>query len=147
VPTPTLFDAFVRIAVAAALGLTLGLEREFHHKAAGLRTNVLITIGAALFTLMSILLPGGPGDQARIAAQVVTGVGFLGAGAILHRSGDVLGLTTAAVIWTDAAVGMAAGAGYLRLAAGVTVIVLAVLLLALPLERFIERRSRHTPVN
>jgi putative Mg2+ transporter-C (MgtC) family protein len=144
-PTPSLLDVFVRIAVAGLLGLALGVEREFHQKPAGLRTNALISIGSALFTVISLVVPGGPEDQARIAAQIVTGVGFLGAGAIMHRDGGVLGLTTAAVVWTNAAVGMAAGAGQLALAAGVTAIAIAVLVLALPLEVFFERRFKNRP--
>lgn len=139
---PAVEEALVRIAVAGLLGFILGVEREFHHKAAGIRTNVLIAMGSALFTVLSIAIPGGGGDQARIAAQIVTGVGFLGAGAILHREGAVQGLTTAAVIWMNAAVGMAAGVGKLVLAAGVTAIAVGVLTLIRPVEGWFDRRIK-----
>src|SRR5262245_56006997 len=86
--TPTTFsDAILRLALAAALGGAIGLEREYHHKPAGLRTNMLIALGSALFSILSVELGAGAGSPDRIAAQVVTGIGFLGAGAIL-RSGD-----------------------------------------------------------
>jgi putative Mg2+ transporter-C (MgtC) family protein len=140
--SPVFSAVFVRIAVAAALGLALGVEREFHRKAAGVRTNVLIAMGSALFTALSLLLPGPTGDQSRVAAQIVTGVGFLGAGAIIHRNGGVQGLTTAAVIWMNAAVGMAAGAGHLMIATGVTAITIAVLILVRPVEGWLERRGQ-----
>lgn len=139
--TPTIQEVFIRIAVAAALGFALGVEREFHGKAAGIRTNILIAVGSALFTVVSLFIPGGNGDQARVAAQIVTGVGFLGAGAILHKEGGVQGLTTAAVIWMNAAVGMAAGAGKLLIAAGVTGIAIGVLIAARPFETWFNRRT------
>jgi putative Mg2+ transporter-C (MgtC) family protein len=78
-----------RLSLAALLGGVLGLEREWHHKSAGLRTNILIAIGAALFTLMSIELTGDTGDPSRVASQIVTGIGFLGAGAILRTNAGV----------------------------------------------------------
>src|SRR6476619_7586587 len=87
-----------RLLVAAALGAVLGLEREYHGKAAGLRTNTLITLGSALFTLLSLRLTVSPGETERIAAQIVTGVGFLGGGAILRSRQSIHGLTTAATI-------------------------------------------------
>jgi putative Mg2+ transporter-C (MgtC) family protein len=100
-----------RLLAAVAGGALIGLERELAGKPAGFRTNILICVGAALFTLLSIDVAGAPQDQTRIAAQIVTGVGFLGAGAILRQRGRVVGLTTAATIWVVAAVGMAFGAG------------------------------------
>jgi putative Mg2+ transporter-C (MgtC) family protein len=133
-------EIFLRIAVAALLGFVLGVEREFHHKAAGLRTNVLIGMGSAMFTIVSALMPGG--DHARIAAQIVTGVGFLGAGAILHREGSVQGLTTASVIWMNAALGMTSGAGHPWIACGVTALVVGVLVLTRPVESWFDRRNK-----
>lgn len=126
-----------RVLIAAALGAVLGLEREWRGKEAGLRTNTLIAIGAALFTAMSLTFGGEP---ARVAAQVVTGVGFLGAGAIMRTGGNVQGLTTAAMIWVNAAIGLACGAGHIRLAAAATLIVLVAMFGLTPLDRYLERR-------
>jgi putative Mg2+ transporter-C (MgtC) family protein len=141
--TPPLSDAELiqRLVLAAVLGAALGFERELRQKAAGLRTNMLIAIGSALFTLMSYeLADARNADPGRVAAQIVTGIGFLGAGAILRTNGGVHGLTTAATIWVNAAVGVAAGGGEFHLALIATVITLGVLLLLHPLEGFIDRR-------
>lgn len=124
-----------RVLIAAALGALLGLEREWRGKEAGLRTNTLIAVGAALFTVMSTTFSGDPG---RVAAQVVTGVGFLGAGAIMRTGGNVQGLTTAAMIWANAAIGLACGAGHIRLAAAATLIVLVAMIGLTPLDRQLE---------
>src|ERR671930_1064585 len=114
-------DTLLRLAVAAALGGAIGLERELDEKAAGLRTHMLVAVGAALFTLVSAygfhdFLTGGGSvvraDPARIAAQIVTGIGFIGAGVIFRQGFTVRGLTTAASLWLVAAIGMAAGAGF-----------------------------------
>ena len=126
-----------RLLLAAALGAVLGLEREWRGKEAGLRTNTLIAIGAALFTAMSLTFGGEP---ARVAAQVVTGVGFLGAGAIMRTGGSVQGLTTAAMIWVNAAIGLACGAGHVRLAVAATLIVLVAMFGLTPLDRVLEKR-------
>jgi putative Mg2+ transporter-C (MgtC) family protein len=132
-----------RLILATALGATLGLERELRQKSAGLRTNILIAVGAALFTLMSIELAQGTGaDPTRIAAQIVTGIGFLGAGAIMRTGSGVQGLTTAATVWVNAAVGVAAGGGRIQLAVIGTAVTLAALLLVPPLERRLERYAR-----
>ena len=132
----------VRLLIAAALGAVIGLEREFRKKPAGLRTNILIAVGAALFTTMSIMIGeehGGTPD--RIAAQIVTGIGFLGAGAIMRSGKNVHGMTTAATIWVNAAIGMAVGSGAYVLAATATMITMIVLLVLLPVERYFERRA------
>jgi putative Mg2+ transporter-C (MgtC) family protein len=140
--TPTSFlQAVVRLALAAALGGAIGLEREYRHKPAGLRTNMLISLGSALFSILSVELGAGAGSPDRIAAQVVTGIGFLGAGAILRSGENVHGLTTAATIWVNAAIGMAAGLGSYTIAtvgAAITLVVLAVLP---AMERFVEKRG------
>lgn len=127
-----------RVLIAGALGAVLGLEREWRGKEAGLRTNTLIAIGSALFASMSVTFGG---DPARIAAQVVTGVGFLGAGAIMRTGGNVQGLTTAAMIWANAAIGLACGAGHIRLAAASTLIVLVAMVGLTPLDRQFEDRK------
>lgn len=129
----------LRVLIAAALGAALGLEREWRGKEAGLRTNTLIAIGAALFTVVSVKFAG---DPARVAAQVVTGVGFLGAGAIMRTGGNVQGLTTAAMIWVNAAIGVAVGAGYIRLAALSAVITLVAMLALIPLDRLFDPRKQ-----
>jgi len=142
VPEPDVLTFALRVSIAALLGAALGLEREWRGKEAGLRTNTLIAIGAALFTVMSQLFTG---DPARVAAQVVTGVGFLGAGAIMRQGGSVQGLTTAAMIWVNAAVGVAAGAGHIRLAALVTGITLIAMLALTPIDRQLDHRKDHPP--
>ena len=136
----------IRLLLAALLGGIIGAEREWRNKEAGLRTNILITIGSALFTLMSIeLTDGRTGDTSRVAAQIVTGIGFLGAGAIMRTNGGIQGLTTAATIWVNAAVGVAAGGGEYHLAVIATLITLAVLLVLQPIEKYLDYR-RGTPL-
>jgi putative Mg2+ transporter-C (MgtC) family protein len=137
-------DLTLRLLLAAGLGAVIGLERELRQKPAGLRTNILIAVGSALFTTISFQVAGMSGTADRIAAQIVTGVGFLGAGAILHGAGNVHGMTTAATIWVNAAVGMAAGAGYFAMASIATVITLVVLAVLAPLERWVERRAEQS---
>ncbi|HEY3972490.1 MAG TPA: MgtC/SapB family protein [Candidatus Sulfotelmatobacter sp.] len=104
-------SSLTRLILAAILGGLIGLEREFKHRAAGLRTNMFICFGAAMFTLLSQRLAGMPSDAARIAAQIIPGIGFIGAGSILHTRGLTTGLTTASTLFVVAAVGMAAGGG------------------------------------
>lgn len=129
-----------RLLLAAALGGALGIERELRQKSAGLRTNMLIAVGSALFTLTSIEMAEGRGaDPTRIAAQIVTGIGFLGAGAIMRTGSGVQGLTTAATVWVNAALGVAVGAGEYHLALIATGVTLTVLLVLVPIERFLER--------
>ncbi len=134
------FELIRRLLTAAVLGAALGFERELRQKAAGLRTNILIAVGSALFTVMSYELAGDRADATRIAAQIVTGIGFLGAGAIMRTDSGVQGLTTAATVWVNAAVGVAAGGGEYHLAFIATGVTLAALLVLQPLEAFIARR-------
>ena len=128
------------VVLAVVLGAVVGIEREFKQKAAGLRTNVLICVGAAVFTIISRKM-GAEDNQSitRIAAQIVTGVGFLGAGAIIRDRAGVLGLTTATIIWLVASIGMACGAGYYKLALATTAIVISVLIGLSNLERAVRR--------
>src|SRR5437762_7758107 len=102
-------NSLVRLVLAAILGGVIGLERELKHKPAGLRTNIFICFGAALFTVLSRGLAETPSDYTRIAAQIIPGIGFIGAGSILHMRGLTTGLTTAATLFVVASVGMAAG--------------------------------------
>lgn len=136
-----------RLLLAAAIGGLLGAERELRRKSAGFRTNILIALGAAIFTIASAALATGGADPTRITAQIVTGIGFLGAGTILRNRDGVHGLTTAAIIWVNAALGIAAGGGQYRLAIIGGAIVLAVLLVLGPIEAAIELKSgpKRTP--
>ncbi len=136
-------DLLLRLSLGIVLGGAIGFERELQRKAAGLRTNILICVGAVLFTELSIGMSSASGDPARIAAQIVTGVGFLGAGTIIQGRGIVTGLTTAATMWLVAAIGMAVGFGALLEATGATLLVLLVLSVLRPIERVIATRSRH----
>jgi putative Mg2+ transporter-C (MgtC) family protein len=102
-------DLVWRLLLAAGLGAAVGLEREYRQKPAGLRTNILIALGWALFTILSISMGHESGTADRIAAQIVTGIGFLGGGAILRSGETIHGMTTAATIWVNAAIGVAAG--------------------------------------
>lgn len=134
-------DLTLRLLTAAGLGAAIGIEREVRRKPAGLRTNILIALGSALFTVVSIELAHGGGTPDRVASQIVTGIGFLGAGAILRGGHSVHGLTTAATIWVNAAIGMAAGAGAFAIATGATMVTLIVLGVLGPIERYFERRA------
>jgi putative Mg2+ transporter-C (MgtC) family protein len=139
------WDAALKIAAAALLGAIVGLERVWGGRPAGLRTNMLIAISSCLFTILSIEgfpLQGAAQDTARVAAQIVTGVGFLGAGAVLQSKQHVRGLTTAASIWLVAAIGMAVGTGLLFLAIFTTVFSTLVLVLLGPVSRRLEQRAQ-----
>ena len=134
----------LRLLLAAGLGAAIGLEREYRRKPAGLRTNILIAVGSALFTITSIQLSAIGGTPDRIAAGIVTGMGFLGGGAILRSGVNVKGMTTAATIWVNAAIGMAAGSGEYALATMATAITLVVLASLPPIEAVFERRTGRT---
>jgi putative Mg2+ transporter-C (MgtC) family protein len=133
-------DFVLRLLVAGGLGAAVGIEREMRRKPAGLRTNTLIALGAALFTMISIQLNTDSGTPDRVAAQIVSGIGFLGAGTILRSGKNVQGLTTAATIWVNAGIGMAAGTGEFTLATAATVVTLLVLYALPSLEAYFERR-------
>jgi putative Mg2+ transporter-C (MgtC) family protein len=131
----------IRLVAALALGGVIGWERELQRMPAGFRTHALVALGAAIFTVVSAHgLTGPQSDPTRIAAQIVSGVGFLGGGAILHHGGTVRGLTTAASLWAVAAVGMAAGAGLLIMAVVSTVLVIIGLEVFDRFERAMKRR-------
>lgn len=131
----------LKIVLAVVAGGLIGLEREARDKAAGFRTLIFICVGAALFTIMSVRI-AGERDPGRIAAQIVTGIGFLGAGVIIRDNGRVIGLTTAAAIWLTSAVGMSIGLGQYLLALVVTFISLIVLIVFPSLELNIDRANR-----
>jgi len=133
-------EEILRLCIAVLIGGLIGTERELRDKAAGFRTIIFITVGAALFTMLSTRL-GGPESPDRIAASIVSGVGFLGAGTILRDRGRVVGLTTASTIWLVAALGMCVGGGYLALAAAATALVLTILIFFPRLEERLDRAS------
>ena len=131
----------LRLAAGLVLGAIIGFERELHHQPAGFRTHSLVSLGAAMFTIVSAHAFVGPMvDPTRIAAQIVSGIGFIGAGTILQYRGSVRGLTTAASLWAVAAIGTAAGAGMLVMAVVGTVLILVVLQLLDTVEAFARRR-------
>ena len=131
----------LRLAAGLVLGAIIGFERELHRQPAGFRTHSLVALGAALFTIVSAYGFSGPTvDPTRIAAQIVSGIGFIGAGTILQHRGSVRGLTTAASLWAVAAIGTAAGAGLLVMAAVGTVLILIVLAVLDQMEEFLRRR-------
>lgn len=119
-----LLEEAIKLGLAILVGGMIGAEREFRDKAAGFRTIIFITVGSTLFTIFSINIGN---DPARIAANIVTGIGFLGAGTIMRESGKVAGLTTAATIWLAAALGMGLGAGSYLLVGIATLVILAIL--------------------
>src|SRR5215216_273270 len=136
VPTLEWWQDLARLALAAALGGAIGFERELRDREAGFRTHMLVCVGSALFTIVSAygfsaFLNSGDqvirADPTRIAAQIVTGIGFLGAGAIIRQGMSIRGLTTAATLWVAAAIGIAAGAGYYSGAVAATLITLLAL--------------------
>lgn len=139
----------LRILLGAALGAVIGYERERDNQPAGLRTHMILVIGATLAMVLSVNLgylfarPGTPADPARLAAQVISGIGFLGAGAILRYGYNVKGLTTATSLWTMAIVGMAVGAGYYLIG----VVTTALMLVVLGLLNVIENRFVRTSVS
>jgi putative Mg2+ transporter-C (MgtC) family protein len=131
-------ENLIKLGMAVLIGGILGAEREFRDKAAGFRTLILITVGSTLFTIFSLTMDPG-NTQTRIAANIVTGIGFLGAGAIIREHGRVGGLTTAATIWLSAALGMGIGAGELVFVSAATLAVIIVLLIFPRLELWIDR--------
>lgn len=139
----------MRLLVAAILGALIGLERELHEHPAGMRTHLLVSVGSAAFTVLSVEAFHVPGsDPGRVAAQVVSGIGFLGAGAILKEGATVRGLTTAASLWAVAAVGMAVGTGAWGVAIVATIIVIVSLWpLRLVAERFIVHGTHRLSIH
>lgn len=148
------YNLILRLVLAAALGGMIGLEREHSGKPAGFRTNMLICLGAALITEISYMVAreahtewGGFADPGRIAAQIVSGIGFLGAGTILHNRGSVQGLTTAATLWVVAAIGMAVGArAYVAAITATTLVMLALMLLGRVEDSLIPHRPSERTV-
>src|SRR5580704_15638384 len=125
-----------RLLVAAVLGGIVGLERELNHKPAGIRTNMLISLGAALFTVISYEMAGSVGgDHTRIAAQIIPGIGFIGAGVVIRERGTIIGITSAATLFVVASVGMAVGAGLYVTGAFTTLLLLSALVVVGSIEQ------------
>lgn len=143
----TVLNSIFKILLSLLLGTLIGLERRQHGQTAGMRTFALISMGATLAMIISYYIPqefnlGKVGDPGRVAAQVISGIGFLGAGAIIHMKGDVRGLTTAAGIWITACVGLAVGCGMFLIASVATILIIVVLLLVSKLEYFFFRGTQ-----
>lgn len=140
-------EILLRLLLAAGLGALIGFERESHGQAAGLRTHMILAVGATLAMTLSINLSAGSGgDPARLAAQVVSGIGFLGAGAILRYGASIRGLTTATSLWTLAIVGLAVGAGQYLVGAATTVFLLIILSLLDLVEKFVVHTRVQIPL-
>jgi putative Mg2+ transporter-C (MgtC) family protein len=140
-----LFDLTIRIFVSIVLGAAIGLERQWRLRTAGIRTNALVSVGASLFVIVGAvgLGHGAGADPTRVAAQVVSGIGFLGAGVILRDGLNIRGLTTAATLWCAAAIGSLSGAGMEEVAVIGTAAIIATNTLLRPISRVVNRRSRH----
>ena len=143
--TNVYIDIIIKLVLAAVLGSFVGLEREVHGRAAGLRTHLLVSAGSAVFMMLSPIMAGiatdsiRGGDSGRIAAQIVTGIGFLGAGAIIKNGSTIRGLTTAASLWMAAAIGMSCGCGNYYIASVATIITLFALIV---LPKFSKRVAK-----
>lgn len=135
-------ELYKQLLLALFLGASIGIEREVAHKSAGMRTHALVALGSALFTIISRSMAGPTIDPTRIAAQIVTGIGFLGAGMIVFDQSRVKGLTTAAGVWTAAAIGMAVGFDLNSLAIFASILTVLVFVVLWPIERrFVKKFS------
>ncbi len=143
---PNALDLMLRLVIALILGAVVGLERERQERAAGLRTVTMVSLGSCLFTIVGAY-GFSPTDPSRVAAQIVTGIGFLGAGTIFLRKDLVRGLTTAATIWAVAAIGMAAGTAQYLQAVFTTLLILAVLMVLKPIEKRFFKRPNEAMVS
>jgi putative Mg2+ transporter-C (MgtC) family protein len=137
----THLDFTLRLLCGLSAGMLIGFERQWHHKSAGLRTNTLVATGAALFALLSVNLTQNNGDVTRIISQVVTGIGFLGAGIIFKEGISIHGLTTAATVWCSAAAGSLAGTGYYTETLIAVLAIIIVNTLLIPLDKWLESRK------
>lgn len=135
------YEITLRFLLAVILGGLIGAEREYRGKSAGFRTMIMISLGSCLFTIISILI-GGTSTPDRIASNIVTGIGFLGAGVIFKNENIINGITTSATIWTVAAVGMAVGGGYYFVSIGASIIILIILAVLPYLDRLIDKLNQ-----
>ncbi|MCG8579509.1 MAG: MgtC/SapB family protein [Bacteroidales bacterium] len=137
----TYIDFILRLLCALVAGLLIGFERGWHHKSAGLRTNTLVVVGSALYVMLSVKITQNEGDVTRIIAQVVTGIGFLGAGIIFKEGMNVRGLTTAATVWCSSAIGCMAAAGYFLETLAGTIVVLIINYFLIPVDKRLAERN------
>lgn len=138
-------DIAIRIITGVGFGTLIGFERQWRARTAGVRTNALVSLGSTLFVIMGAYSFDGPGaDPTRVAAQIVSGIGFLGAGVIMKQGASISGLNTAATLWASAAVGALAGGGMVWVAAAGTVVVIAANVLLRPVGRMLDRRPGST---
>lgn len=138
-------DIVLRIVIALGCGVLIGFERQWRSRTAGLRTNALVSLGSALFVVMGAFSFNGPdADPTRVAAQIVSGIGFLGAGVIMKQGASISGLNTAATLWASAAVGALAGGGLTLVALGGTVVVMLANTVLRPLGRLLDRHAGTT---
>ena len=138
------FHTFIPLILAVGLGGLIGIEREVHRKPAGLRTNILICMGAATFMLIAEKMTSDPTSIARLTAGIVTGVGFIGGGAVLRDRNNVYGVTTAATIWVVTSIGIACGMRLYEIAVAVTLLSLLVLAALSPLDKKIHKAEAET---
>ncbi|HTL82513.1 MAG TPA: MgtC/SapB family protein [Bacteroidia bacterium] len=133
-------EDLIKLSIAVLIGGVIGAEREYRTKSAGFRTIILVTVGSALFTIFSIRIGGENPD--RIAANIITGIGFLGAGAIFRGENKLSGITTAAIIWAASALGMGVGSGEYVICLATTAVIFLILVLFTKVERFIDRKNQ-----
>ena len=137
----TLQEILLRVLAALLTGFTIGFERQWRHKMAGLRTNILVALGACFYVILSVQLTQQTGDVTRIIGQVVTGIGFLGAGIIFREGANIHGLTTAATVWCSSAIGCMAGAGFFPESLLATLAVLVVNIMLVPVDNWLSNRK------
>lgn len=138
--TQTIMPELLMVCVAIIIGALIGAEREYSNKSAGLRTFILVSFGSCVFTILSIKI--GVDNPDRLAANIITGIGFLGAGVIFRDYNKIEGITTATTIWATASVGMSAGSGHIYLALAGTLVILVILKLLLPLQAYIDNSHK-----
>jgi putative Mg2+ transporter-C (MgtC) family protein len=138
---PEILDIIARLAMSMVFGMLVGIERQWHHKNAGIKTNTLVSVGATAFALISARGFGPTNNPAAVAAGVVTGIGFIGAGVIMRRGGSIQGINTAATLWAAGSMGLAIGAGYYKLAPALLVTILFIQVALRPVATAINRRS------
>ncbi|PTQ92956.1 putative Mg2+ transporter-C (MgtC) family protein [Mucilaginibacter yixingensis] len=137
---PTMLQELLMVCVAILIGAVIGTEREYSNKSAGLRTFILVSFGSCVFTILSIKI--GVSNPDRLAANIITGIGFLGAGVIFKDNNKIEGITTATTIWATASVGMSAGSGHIYMALAGTLVILVILKLLLPLQAYIDNHHK-----
>ena len=138
---PEILEIIARLAMSTVFGMLVGIERQWHHKNAGIKTNTLVSVGATAFALISARGFGPTNNPAAIAAGVVTGIGFIGAGVIMRRGGSVQGINTAATLWAAGSMGLAIGAGYYKLAPVLLLTILVIQVALRPVATAINKRS------